>query len=78
MSGQKLTLLQFHNSPDDIVLNRIEGLLDALCMSDKDHLIDLIRMVVAYIEENYEGEYSELTQVKLIEAALWWREASGE
>jgi len=78
MSRQKLTLLKFHNTPDEMIQNRIDGLLDALCTSDKDYLIDLIRMIVAYIEENYEGEYSELTQVKLIEAAMWWREASGE
>ena len=75
MSRQNLTLLEFPKTQDELVQNRINGLLDAMCTTDTDFVPDILTMLVSYIEENYEGEYIWQAELKLVEAAMWWREA---
>ena len=75
MTGQKLTLLKFPKTPEELVQNRIDGLLDALCTTDQDFVPDVLSMLCAYIEENYEGEYVWQVELKLVEAAMWGKEA---
>ena len=75
MSRQNLTLLKFPKTQEELVQNRIDGLLDALCSTDQDFVPDVLAMLIAYIEENYEGEYIWEAELKLVEAAMWWKEA---
>jgi hypothetical protein len=72
----KLTLLEFPKTPDELVQNRIDGLLDAMCATDNDFVPEVVYMLISYIEENYEGEYIWQAEMKLVEALLWWREAN--
>lgn len=75
MSGQKLRLLQFPHSTDDIIAERIHGLNKLICESGEDeHVTRLIEMLCAHISLNYEGLYVENTLSKLTEAAFWWQE----
>jgi len=76
MSGQKLTLLEFPKTTEELIQARIDGLLDVMCQTDQDFIPDIISMVISYIEENYEGEYIWQVELKLIEALLWWKEAT--
>ena len=71
----KLTLLEFPKTPEELMHNRIAGLLDAMCATDEDFVPEIVYMLISYIEENYEGEYVWQAEMKLIEALLWWREA---
>lgn len=71
----KLTLLEFPKTPDELVQNRIDSLLDAMCTTDNDFVPEVVYMLISYIEENYEGEYIWQAEMKLVEALLWWREA---
>ena len=72
----KLTLLEFPKTPDELVQNRIDSLLDAMCATDNDFVPEVVYMLISYIEENYEGEYIYQAEMKLVEALLWWREAN--
>ena len=49
-----------------------------MCTTDTDFVPDVLTMLVAYIEENYEGEYIFQAELKLVEAAMWWREATSK
>ena len=71
----KLTLLEFPKTQDEIVKKRIDSLLDAMCATDNDFVPEVVYMLISYIEENYEGEYVWQSEMKLVEALLWWREA---
>ena len=53
MSRQNLTLLEFPKTQDELVQNRINGLLDAMCTTDTDFVPDVLTMLVSYIEENF-------------------------
>ena len=77
MSRQNLTLLEFPKTQDELVQARIDGLLDAMCLTDSDFVPVVVNMLIAYIEENYEGDYIFQTELKLVEAVMWWREATG-
>lgn len=78
MSRQNLTLLEFPKTQEELIQNRIEGLLEAMCKSDLDFVPEVMTMLVSYIEANYEGEYIWQAELKLVEAAMWWREATNK
>lgn len=75
MSGQKLRLLKFPNTTDDIISERIHSLNKLICESEDDaHVNAIIQMLIEHISSNFEGVYIEATVAKLIEAVAWWTE----
>ena len=75
MSGQKLSLLKFPHSTDDIISERISG-LDKLISeaNDEKHVNAIIEMLIGHVSFNYEGVYVDNMITRLIEAHGWWLE----
>ena len=75
MSGQKLTLLKFPHTTDELIEQRIEGLNKLICESGNDeHICRILEMVISHITLNFEGMYVDATIFKLMEAHHWWKE----
>lgn len=76
MSGQKLQLIEFPHSEDELIKARINGLHLMLCKTSEEYVNDVIEMLIMYISDNFEGEYVETTIDKLIESHYWWMECN--
>tara|TARA_Y100000401_G_C8313347_1_gene221051 strand:- start:689 stop:967 length:279 start_codon:yes stop_codon:yes gene_type:complete len=75
MSGQKLTLLKFPHSTDEIIQERIASLDRLICEANSDcHVSTVIEMLIGHITLNYEGIYIDNMITRLIEAHGWWTE----
>ena len=76
MSRQNFTLLEFPHTQHEIMKARIEGLHLLLCKGNEAYISDVIQMLIAFLQDNYEGLYVEATVMRLIEAHYWWLECN--
>ena len=75
MSGQKLTLLKFPHTTDEIISERIYSLSRLICeANDERHINAVIEMLISHVTHNYEGVYVDNMVTRLIEAHGWWLE----
>ena len=67
-----LKVVPLFNSEKDVVTSRINGLHYILSIAQEDYVPHVYCMLIALIEESYEGEYIDNSTARLKESLAWW------
>lgn len=66
-----MKLIYLYKSKDDLIRNKISGLINSMVDTDDEYATYLIDQLVEYIEINYDGTYIDNACNKLLEAKFW-------
>lgn len=66
-----MKVIKLFQSHDELIKNKIHGILDAMVNTDEEYATYLIDQLIEYIEINYDGLYIDNAVNKLLEAKFW-------
>lgn len=66
-----MKVIKLFKSHDELIKNKVHGLLDAMIDTDDEYATYLIDELIEYIEVNYDGLYIDNAVYKLLEAKFW-------
>lgn len=66
-----MKVIKLFQDQDELIKNKVHGLIDALVDTDNEHAIYVIEQLVTYLELNYDGTYIDNAVNRMLEAKFW-------
>ena len=66
-----MKVVKLFQSKEELIRNKVDGLIDALIDTDDEYTIYVLEQLAAYLELNYDGAYIDNALSKILEAKFW-------
>lgn len=66
-----MKVIKLFQDQDELIKNKVHGLVDALVDTDNEHAIYVLEQLVTYLELNYDGAYIDNAVNRILEAKFW-------
>jgi len=66
-----MKVIKLFESHDELIKNKIHGLIDVMTEVDDEYAIYVLEQLAAYLELNYDGAYVDNALFKILEAKFW-------
>ena len=66
-----MKVIKLFQDQDELIKNKVHGLVDALVDTDNEHAIYVLEQIVTYLELNYDGAYIDNAVNRILEAKFW-------